>query len=181
MSDHLHRLQFAAPSTSPGVEHLRPGGLRPRFVLRFSTHFLVSCLCDVTSAKPMTEPDCVSASGQAQIRPCTTRPNHHAATAVRLSEVDASGDALSAPITVNNNASTLGMGRRIMAERRSPRTGRSRPALGSRASEGQRAKSQQCRRLTPRVRPCPGAAGGTRVLRVGVEAAIAGSSMRSRP
>ena len=33
-------------------------------------HFLVVCSCDVTSANPMIEPDCVSASGQAQIRPC---------------------------------------------------------------------------------------------------------------
>ena len=90
------------------------------------THFLVVPSCDVTSAKLTTESDCASVSGQAQVRPCTTRPNHHAATAIRLSEVDASGDALSAPITVNNNASTLGMGRRIMAERRSPRTGRGR-------------------------------------------------------
>jgi hypothetical protein len=65
--------------------------------------FLVVCSWDVTSAKPITESDCASVPGQAQIRPCTTRPNHHAATAVRLSEVDASGDALSAPITVNNN------------------------------------------------------------------------------
>ena len=64
----------------------------------FSIHSLVVCSCDVTSAKPITESDCASVPGQAQIRPCTTRPNHHAATAVRLSEVDASGDALSAPI-----------------------------------------------------------------------------------
>ena len=98
LSDHLRRLQFAAPSTSPDVEHVRIGGLRPRFVPHFSTHFLVVCSCDVTSAKPITESDCASVPGQAQIRPCTTRPNHHAATAVRLSEVDASGDALSAPI-----------------------------------------------------------------------------------
>ena len=33
-------------------------------------HFLVVCSCDVTSANPMIEPDCVSASGQVQIRPC---------------------------------------------------------------------------------------------------------------
>jgi hypothetical protein len=63
-------------------------------------------------------------SGQAQIQPCTI---HHAATAVRLSEVDASGDALSAPTHDEQTAaSTLGMGRRIMAERRRPRTGRGR-------------------------------------------------------
>jgi hypothetical protein len=93
----LRWLQLAAPSTSPDVEHVRIGGLRPRFVPYFSRHFLVVCSCDVKSAKPMTESDCASVPGQAQIRPCTTRLNHHPATAVRLSEVDASGEALSAP------------------------------------------------------------------------------------
>ena len=68
--NHLRRLRVAAPSTSPGVEHVRIAGLRPRFVPQFSIHFLVVCSCDVTSANPMIEPDCVSASGQAQIRPC---------------------------------------------------------------------------------------------------------------
>ena len=32
------------------------------------SHFLVVCSRDVTSAKPMTEPDCISASGRMQIR-----------------------------------------------------------------------------------------------------------------
>lgn len=59
---------------------------------------LVVCSCDDTSANPITEPDCASASGQAQIPSCKHCRNHHAATAIRLSEVDASGDALSAPI-----------------------------------------------------------------------------------
>lgn len=86
------------PPTSPGVEHVRIGGFRPRFVLHFSTRFLVICSCDVTSAKPTTDSDYGSVPGQAQIRPCIHTSNHHAATAVRLSEVDASGDALSAPI-----------------------------------------------------------------------------------
>ena len=40
----------------------------------FSNPFLVVCSCDVTSAKLTTESDCASVSGQAQIRPCTTRP-----------------------------------------------------------------------------------------------------------
>ena len=86
------------PSTSPDVEHVRIGGLRPRFVSHFSNHSWLSLRRDVTSAKLTTESDCASVPRQAQIRPCTTRPEHHAATAVRLSEVDASGDALSAPI-----------------------------------------------------------------------------------
>jgi hypothetical protein len=35
------------PSTSPDVEHVRIGGLRPRFVPYFPSHFLVVCSCDV--------------------------------------------------------------------------------------------------------------------------------------
>ena len=98
LSDHLRRLQFAAPSTSPDLEHVRTGGLRPRFVPHFSNP-LPGCLFVRRHVRETDhESDCASVPGQAQIRPCTTRPNHRAATAVRLSEVDASGDALSAPI-----------------------------------------------------------------------------------
>ncbi len=104
--------------------------------------------------------------------------NHHAATAVRLSEVDASGDALSAPITVNNNGIDARNGQAYHG-RKTTSTNWMRPtALGSRAREGQRTKRQRRRRLTSRVRPCPGAASRTRVLRVGVEAAIANDSVR---
>lgn len=51
----LRRLQLAAPSTSPDVEHVRIGGLRPRFLPHFSNHFLGVCSCDVTSAKLITQ------------------------------------------------------------------------------------------------------------------------------
>ena len=76
--------------------HLQPPPHRPmwstfestasgqRFVPHFSNYLLVFCSCDVTSAKPMTKPDCASASGQAQIRSCKHHRNHHAATATRL-------------------------------------------------------------------------------------------------
>jgi hypothetical protein len=85
------------------------------------------CSCDVTPAKLMAESECASASGQAQIRPRKDFRNHHAATATRLSEVDASGAAPSAPIRyAGTTTSTLRMGRRIMAERRRRRTGRGR-------------------------------------------------------
>jgi hypothetical protein len=83
MSDHLRRLQSSAPSTSPAVEHVRIGGLRPRFFPYFSSRFLVVCPCDVTSAKPITESDCASVPGQAQVRSCNiieviTLPRPHA-------------------------------------------------------------------------------------------------------
>lgn len=85
--------------------------------------------------------------------------NHHAATAVRLSEVDASGDALSAPITVNINGIDARNGQAYHG-RKTTTTNGARPALArSRASEGQRARRQQRRRLASRVRPCLGAAG----------------------
>ena len=60
-----------------------------------------------------------------------------------------------------------------MAERRR-RTNGTRPAvLGSRSCEGQRTQQQWRGRVASRVRSCPGAAGRTRVLRAGTEAAIA--------
>jgi hypothetical protein len=68
--------------------------------------------------------------------------NHHAATAVRLSEVDASGDALSAPITVKNNRIDARNGQAYHG-RKTTTTNGTRPAVArSRASEGQRAKRQ---------------------------------------
>jgi hypothetical protein len=86
----------------------------------------------------MTEPDCASASGQAQIRSCKQHRNHHAATATRLSEVDASGDALSAPITVNNNGIDARNGQAYHG-RKTTSTNGTRPAVArSRAGDGER-------------------------------------------
>jgi hypothetical protein len=66
----------------------------------FSNHFLVVPSCDVSPLN--RQPNRTALRSQARRRSDrAARPNHHAATAVRLSEVDASGDALSAPITVN--------------------------------------------------------------------------------
>jgi hypothetical protein len=131
------------------------------FVPHFSNHFLVVPSCDVTSAKLTTESDCASVSGHAQIRPCTTRPNHHAATAVRLSEVDASGDALSAPITVNNNGIDARNGQAYHG-RKTTRTNGTRPAVArSRAGEGDRTDRYCRRHFAACVRPRAGAAGRT--------------------
>ena len=111
-------------------------------------------------------------------RPCTTRLNHHAATAVRLSEVDASGDAFSAPINVNNNGIDARNGQAYHGRQRTL-TNETRPAsLGSRSCEEQREHRERRGRVASRVRSCPGAASRTRVLRVGTEAAASIDSMR---
>jgi hypothetical protein len=61
--------------------------------------------------------------------------HHHAATAVRLSEVDASGDALSAPITVNTNGIDARNGQAYHG-RKTTTTNGTRPAVArSRAGE----------------------------------------------
>jgi hypothetical protein len=104
--------------------------------------------------------------------------NHHAATAARLSEVDASGDALSAPITVNISGIDVRNGQAYHG-RKTTTTKGTRPALAHwRAREGHREKWQRHRRLASRVRPCSGAPGRACVLRAGVEAAIANDSVR---
>ena len=174
----FRRLLFAAPSTSLDVEHVRIAGLRPRFVPYFSNHFLVVCSSDVTSSKPMTEPDCASVSGQAQIRPSTTLQSSrcHGGTPVRSRCVGRC--AQRAPFTVNNNGIDARNGQAYHGRKTIATNGTRPKALGSRAREGQRTKRQWRRRLTSHVRPCPGAAGRTRVLRVGVEAAIADDSVR---
>ena len=113
--------------------------------------------------EPTTESDYASVSGQAQIRPCTARPHHHAATAVRLSEVDASGDALSAPITVNNSGIDARNGQAYHGRKTIATNGTRPAALGSRSGEGQRAEERQRRQLVSRVRSCTGATGRARV------------------
>ncbi len=127
----------------------------------FSNHFLVVPSCDVTSANLATESDCASVSGQAQIRSCTTRPIHHAATALRLSEVDASGDALSAPITVNNSGIDARTGQAYHGQETTTTNG-TRPAVArSRAGKGSRARRNRRRCFAPCVRSSAGAPGRT--------------------
>jgi len=121
-----------------------------------------------------------SVSGQAQIRPCTARPLHHAATAVRLSEVDASGDALSAPITVNNSGIDARNGQAYHGRKTIATNGARPAASGSRAGEGQRAEERQRRQLASCVRSCTGTTGRARILRAGTEAAIVGNPLRCK-
>jgi hypothetical protein len=91
------------PSASPDVEHVRIGGLRPT---------VRSPLLKPLPGCPFVRRHVRETENRIGLR-FVPRPgadptvhhrfHHHAATAVRLSEVDASGDALSAPITVNNS------------------------------------------------------------------------------
>ena len=70
------------PSTSPGVEHVRIAGPRPRFVPRFSTRSVVVCSSDVTVARERSIRTALR-SQPAQIRPCRPRRNRHAVAATR--------------------------------------------------------------------------------------------------
>jgi hypothetical protein len=85
--------------------------------------------------------------------------NHHAATAVRLSEVDASGDALSAPIIVNNSSIDAPNGQAYHARKTIATNGARPTTLGSRAGEKDPTFRKRRRRFTSRLRPCVGAAG----------------------
>ena len=92
----------------------------------FSNHFLVVCWCDVTSAK--RQPNRTAPRSQARRR--SDRARHvqssrcHGGTPVRSRCVGRCAQRAHSPLA--RAASTLGMGRRIMAERRRPRTGRGR-------------------------------------------------------
>ena len=127
---------------------------------KFSTLSLVVCSCDVTSAKPTTESDCASVSGQAQIRPCTTRPiitlpRRYACQKSMRREMRSAR-----PFTVNNNGGIDARNGQAYHGRKTTTTNGTRPALArSRTSEGRRAKRQRRRRLTSRVCPCSGAPG----------------------
>jgi len=180
-SSHPRWLRLAAPSTSHDVEHVRIGGLRPRFVPHFSNHFLVVCSCDVTSAKPTTESACASVSGQAQIRPCTTRPiitlsrRHACQTSMRREPHPVR------PFHCGRTTNIDARNGHAYHGRKKTTTNETQPAaLGSRSGEGQRAQWQQRRRVASHVRSCPGAPGRTRVLRTGIEAEIANDSKKCR-
>jgi len=84
------------------------------------------------------------------------------------------------PFTVNNRGIDARNGQAYHG-RQTTLTNETRPAsLGSRSCEGQREHRERRGRVASRVRSCSGAAGRTRVLRVGTEAAIANDSMRCK-
>ena len=151
---------FAAPSTSPDVEHVRIGGLRPWFVPSSQT---TSWLSDGATSRPRTDNPIGLRFG---LRPGADptvhdTSNHHAATAIRLSEVDASGDALSAPITVNNNGIDARNGQAYHG-RKTTTTNGTRPAVArSRAGKGIRGRRYRCRCFAPCIRSSAGAPGRT--------------------
>ena len=119
---------------------------------------LVVCWCDVTSAN--RQPNRTALRSQARRR--SDRARHVQSSrcpAERLSEVDASGDALSAPITVNNSGIDARNGQAYHGRKTIATNGTRPAALASRASEEHREKWQRRGLLTSRVRPCPGAAG----------------------
>ena len=127
--------------------------------------------------EPTTESDCASVSGQAQIRPGTTRP---IITLPRRYACQKSmrREMRSARPTVNNRGIDARNGQAYHGRKTIATNGTRPAALGSRPGEGQRAEERRRRRLASCVRSCAGAAGRTRVLRAGTEAAIARSSMR---
>ena len=180
MSDHLRRLLFAAPSTSPGVEHVRIGGFRPRFVLQFSTRFLVVCSCDVTSAN--RQPNRTALRSQARRRSdraphvqIITLPRRYACQKSMRREMRSAR-----PFTVNNSGIDARNGQAYHG-RKTTTTNGTQPAMArSHAGEEQRTCRQRRRRFTPCVRPRAGAAGRTRVLRAGTEAAAANDPMRCK-
>jgi hypothetical protein len=152
------------------------GGLRPRFPLLKP---LPGCpLVRRHVHDPITESDCASVSGQAQIRPCTTRriitlPRRYACQKSMRREMRSAR-----PFTVNSSGIDARNGQAYHG-RKTTTTNEARPAvLDSCAGEEHRTRRQRRRRFTASVRPRAGAAGRPRVLRAGTEASIAGSSMR---
>jgi hypothetical protein len=85
----------------------------------------------------------------------------HGGTPVRSRCV---GNALSAPITVNNSGIDARNGQAYHGRKTIATNGTPPTALGSRAKEGQRVEERQRRQLASCVRPCPRAASRTRVL-----------------
>lgn len=130
--------------------------------------------------KPTIEPDCpfglrpgADPAIEVIVAIITTLPRRYACQKSMRREMRSAR-----PLTVNNSGIDARNGQAYHG-RKTIATNGTRPAvLGSRASKGQREKWRWRRPLTSRVRPSPGAAGRTRMLRVGAEAAIDASSMR---
>jgi hypothetical protein len=106
-----------------------------------------------------TESDCASVPGQSQIRPCMTRPiitlpRRYACQKSMRREMRSAR-----PFTVNNSGIDARSGQAYHGRKTTTTNGTRQAVARSRASDGQRAKRQQRRRLTSRVRPCLGAAG----------------------
>ena len=135
--DHLSRLQVAAPPHRPMWSTFESPVSGHGSFPKSPIHFLVVCSCDVTSANPMIEPDCVSASGQVQIRPCNhvevvTLPRRYAG------QCRCPGAALSAPDFEREQRSIDAQNGQAYHGRETTTTNGTRPApLDSRSCERQ--------------------------------------------
>jgi hypothetical protein len=134
----VHLAQFAAPPRRPmwsTFESAVSG--HGSFPTSQATSWL-SVRATFTSAKPMTESDCASVPGRAQIRPCNTSKSSrcHGHTPVRCRCVGSRTQCAHFQ-SGRTTTSTLRMGTRIMADRRRSRTRRGRRYWGRpRANDG---------------------------------------------
>ncbi len=143
-------------------------------------HFLVVCACDVTSAKPITESDCASVPGQAQVDRAPhvqiiTLPRRYACQKSMRREMRSAR-----PLTVNNSTIDARNGQAYHGRKTTTTNGTRRAVSRSCSRERQRKQRQRRGCVASRVRSRPGAAGRTRVLRAGTEAAVANDPMRCR-
>ena len=162
------------PPHRPMWSPFGPSVFRLRSVLQFSSH-IWSCVR--ATSRPQTDdrtglPVGLRPSADPAIVIITT------ATAARLSGVDASRAALSAPITVNINGIDARNGQAYHGRKTIAANGTRTTGLGSRTGEEHPMFRELRRRFTSRVRPRVGAASRARVLPVGDEAAIANDSVR---
>jgi hypothetical protein len=171
------RLQFAAPSTSPAVEHVRISGLRPRFVpllkplpgcpfVRRHVRETGSRIGLHLGLRPDADPI-------VELVGIITLPRRYACQKSMRREMRSAR-----PFTPNNSGIDARNGQAYHGRKTTTTNGTRPTAVGSRAGEEHRTRRQRRGRFTPCVRPRAGAACSTRVLRVGSEAAIARSSMR---
>ena len=128
LSNSLRRLRPATPFTSPDVE---PSNRRPQVTIRFHSRFTSWSPTRATTRPRNRRSKRTALRPQARAPdPAALQDRHrHAATARRLSVVDASEPHSVLPIHAERHAkpaSTLNMGRRIMAERRRHRRERRR-------------------------------------------------------
>ena len=123
------------------------------------SRFLVVCSCDVTSAGLTAESDCASVAGQAQIRPCTTRPNITLPRRYACQKSMRREMRSARPFTVNNSGIDARNGQAYHGRKTTTTNGTRPAAAGSRSRKGRRAQWQRRRCATPCVRSRAGAAG----------------------
>jgi hypothetical protein len=149
----------------------------------FSNSQTASWLSVRATSRPRNRrPNRIASRPQARCRSGrrTVRRNHHAVTAVRLSESMRREMRSARPFTVNNSGIDARNGQAYHGRKTIATNGTRPAALGSRSGEGQRAEERQRRQLASCVRSCTGATGRARVLRAGTEAATVGNPVRCK-